>query len=91
MSKAEEDVVAYRCLYNKIYDLQMTDEIIAGMLPKELVIKPGKYRVFDKVYCMNEEGLYRFVQPFGTSEQRIVYGGGAVKDLESYYLQRRGF
>ena len=93
MNKVQKDVIAHQYLYNKIYDVQMSNEISGDKLPKELVIKPGKCKVFDKVYDMSKDGLYRFIQPFGKKEQRIVCteGGGGIKKSAFYYLQHRGF
>ncbi len=81
MNKVQKDVIAHQYLYNKIYDVQMSDEISGNILPQKLIIKPGKYKVFDKVYDMSREGLYRFIQPFDKTEQRIVCTGGGYKKI----------
>ncbi len=52
----------------------------AEILPDQLVIKPGVYQVKGRVYNLNKEGLYRFIQPGDENLQRIVY----QKDVISF-------
>ena len=42
-------------------------------LPNSLIIKPGKFKFYGKVYDLKKEGLYRFVYPEKENQQRIVY------------------
>lgn len=48
-------------------------------LPNELVIEKGIYNFYNKTYDLKEEGIYRFIFPETTNQQRIVY----EKNLDS--------
>ena len=52
-------------------------------LPNTLVIKPGIYTVFENIYDLKNEGLYRFVYPEIKNQQRIVYNGNVDALLSS--------
>lgn len=45
----------------------------AAALPDDLLMAPGAYRLGDKVYALEEEGLYRILQPMCGNRQRIVF------------------
>jgi hypothetical protein len=42
-------------------------------LPGSLIMRPGIYVFYDKVYNVRREGLYRFIYPGQKNHQRIVY------------------
>lgn len=42
-------------------------------LPDELLISPGNYRFYQQTYDVTAEGLYRFVYPENSNQQRIVF------------------
>ncbi len=45
----------------------------ADKLLSELVISPGKYEIYGKVYNFQDEGLYRVILPPEENQQRIVF------------------
>lgn len=45
----------------------------SSYLPNSLIINPGKFKFYGKVYDLKKEGLYRFVYPEKENQQRIVY------------------
>jgi len=47
----------------------------APSLPEGLIIRPGIYRVHDRIYNLEREGLYRFIRPGQDNRQCIVYRG----------------
>lgn len=51
----------------------LSDEAEASDLPDSLVIKPGRYRVYGRVYDMRKEGLYRLMYPPKGDYQRMVF------------------
>jgi hypothetical protein len=42
-------------------------------LPSDLIIAPGTYRVFNRAWSCQREGVYRFLLPGKINHQRIVY------------------
>src|SRR3990167_1246368 len=42
-------------------------------LPDDLIIEPGIYKVYGNNYDLQKEGLYRFLDPTKSNQQRIVY------------------
>lgn len=42
-------------------------------LPDNLIIPPGVYKVYGNNYNLTKEGLYRFLDPTKSNQQRIVY------------------
>lgn len=71
---AEDEPFAYRAYMSVVEPVGATEAGPAEELPDELVIAPGAYRVFGKRYELKKEGLYRFVDPGQSNQQRIVHG-----------------
>ena len=72
-SPDESQGFAYRMRQVAVDRLEPGELDGARPLPNELVISPGDYRAPGGTYSSREEGLYRFVVPGKTNEQRIVY------------------
>lgn len=70
-----KEVIAYRCLFEECEEVTASVRCAYEVLPDTLIVEPGNYKVFDKIYSLNKNGLYRFVQLRGVSRQVIVYGG----------------
>lgn len=77
-----KEVIAYRCLFEECEDVPICVECTYEILPDTLIVKCGNYKVFDNIYSLNKNGLYRFIQLCGNSRQVIVYEGD-VDDLMS--------
>lgn len=75
----KDSIVAYHCLYDQCEDVvpNMESEL-SKELPGELIVAPGNYKIFGRSYSLVKEGLYRFIRPFDSCEQRIVWGGGRM-------------
>lgn len=80
----KDSIVAYHCLYDQCEDVvpNMESEL-SKELPGELIVAPGNYKIFGRSYSLVKEGLYRFIRPFDSCEQRIVWGGQNVDDVIS--------
>lgn len=58
-------------------------KVNSKLLPNELIISPGKYTFAGNIYDISNEGLYRFILPSQTNEQRIVFDGKNINSLMS--------
>lgn len=65
--------LAFFNLKDEAREILPVDQTDANPLPDDLIIKPGNYRVFETTYEVQKEGLYRFLLPSKTNEQRIVF------------------
>ena len=74
---------AYHALNEKISILQSSNKSSIQNIPSELVISSGVYTIYENVYELQNEGLYRFIFPGIENSQRIVYDGKNVENLLS--------
>jgi len=72
-------VLAFYNSQDSAKEIVPIDGVEANDLPADLVIKPGLYRVYGKIYNLDQEGLYRFLWPIQENQQRIVYS----KDVDA--------
>lgn len=77
-----EKVIAYRCFYEVCEDVPTSDSRSYSELPDTLIVQYGNYKIFDEVYSLNQDGLYRFVYS-GGMRQVIVWGEKEVEHLIS--------
>lgn len=68
-------LMAYRCFDGELFSLHPSDER-GRPLPDELFVSPGNVEIDNKVFALNDDGIYRFYRLPGISEQRIVCQGG---------------
>ena len=75
---------AYYANFQNVTKIFATNKTLESQpLHSNLVIKPGTYVVFDNVYDLNKEGLYRFIYPERENHQRIVFNGNVDSLLSS--------
>lgn len=72
-------VVYYANDINVHYLKSVTSSELVTELPEQLIMKPGVYLFHEQAYDLNQEGLYRFVDPEKKNYQRIVFS----KDIKA--------
>ncbi|MEK7142595.1 MAG: transglutaminase domain-containing protein [Patescibacteria group bacterium] len=65
--------IAYYFRGTEIQEIISSEGNQGEPLPDELIISPGSYRVYGQNYNLDKEGLYRFLDPPNSNQQRIVY------------------
>ena len=63
----------YRAYLSNVSEITPIEFENINNLPNFLVIKPGSYNFVGQTYNLEQEGLYRFINPGVMDEQRIVY------------------
>lgn len=70
----ENKPIVYWAYLDNIKTLKDDEKILhAQPLPDSLIISAGDYFFSDKAYQLEDEGLYRFINPDSGNQQRIVY------------------
>ena len=65
--------LVHYALFDKIQEISESQSKKGKNLPAQLIISKGKYMFSNKIYDLDKEGLYRFIHPGVTNEQRIVF------------------
>jgi len=68
-----EKVIAYRCFYEVCEDVPTSDSRSYSELPDTLIVQYGNYKIFDEVYSLDQDGLYRLIILGGVCAKRL-YG-----------------
>jgi|CXWL01.1.fsa_nt_gi hypothetical protein len=64
----------YYAFLDKIENINSIDDVTDSVeLPNSVIINPGIFKFYGKIYDLKKEGLYRFVYPEKENQQRIVY------------------
>lgn len=64
----------YYVFLDKIENINSIDDVTDSVeLPNSVIINPGIFKFYGKIYDLKKEGLYRFVYPEKENQQRIVY------------------
>lgn len=83
-SVSDNTPIVFHLLYTDVNTV-LNDEstINSKLLPNELIIPSGKYFFAGNTYDLSNEGLYRFILPSQTNEQRIVFDKKNINSLMS--------
>ncbi len=82
-SDSDNKPFSYYASYEMISIIQPSNKYSIQNLPLKLIIPTGTYSIYENVYDLKDEGLYRFVFPGVENSQRIVYDGKNIENLLS--------
>ncbi len=82
-STLDDHPIAYYAINEEISEITSINQETYELLPQTLIIPSGNYMIYDNIYQLDEEGLYRFILPGVENSQRIVYNGNDVEKLLS--------
>ena len=74
---------SYYAVNESISIIPLSNQNSAQNIPSKLIIDSGTYSIYENVYDLKNEGLYRFVFPGVENSQRIVYDGKNIENLLS--------
>ncbi len=77
------DTLAYLCKGNFINEINAINSENFLKLPDTLIIEPGIYKVWDKIFDLTKECTYRFLIIGKENIQRIVYKNNTEQLLSS--------
>jgi hypothetical protein len=82
-SDSDNKPFSYYAINETISIIQPSNKTTIQKIPSQLIIPTGTYSIYENVYDLNNEGLYRFVFPGVENSQRIVYDGTNIQSLLS--------
>lgn len=65
--------IAYYFRGTEVREISSSESNQGETLPDELIISPNSYQTYGQIYNLDQEGLYRFLDPPNSNQQRIVY------------------